>query len=117
MKIKLLLSGLLSIAVFLACNKIDVPKDTPSCIKKEIRQIEKDPVRNPATVISQYRYKDQTVYHIPAYCCNNFGKLYDDDCNIICSPDGGIRNQGDGRCEDFYLLRKDGKIIWQDHRK
>ena len=107
---------LITALAFSACGKTDVPAGTPSCIKKKIRQINNDPVRNPPAEVWRYDYKGQKVYYIPPYCCDMYGDLYDSKCNLICHPDGGLSGNGDGNCTDFFASRTNGKLIWQDNR-
>jgi len=101
----------------LSCEKIDVPADTPGCIKAMIRDIKSDEVRNPPASVWKYDYNGQTVYYIPPYCCDIPSQLYDSECNLICSPDGGFTGAGDGKCTDFFSKRSNGSLIWQDTRK
>lgn len=110
------------IAVFLllitgACTKEDIPSDTPACIKEKIEQMQKDPVTNPPREVWRYTFNNQTVYYIPPMCCDIPSILYDAQCNVICSPDGGISGSGDGKCPDFFEKRKNEKLIWRDVRK
>ncbi len=42
--------------------------------------------------------------------------LYNENCNVICSPDGGLTGSGDGQCSDFFDTRTDEKLIWEDVR-
>ncbi len=98
------------------CQKLDVPKDTPSCVKKEIKKIKSKSVRNPPAVVWQYEYNDKIVYYIPSYCCDAQSQLFDSECNQICSPDGGITGKGDGKCADFFAKRKNELLIWKDDR-
>lgn len=97
------------------CKKL--PKGTPSCIKAKIREIQSDKVRNPPGSVWQYDYNGQTVYYIPPYCCDIPSQLFDNDCNQICSPDGGLTGTGDGKCPEFFSKRKNEKLIWQYDRK
>ena len=97
-----------------SCQKLDLPKGTPSCIKKEIRKILKEGKRNPPAEVWEYKYEGQTVYYIPPYCCDIMSVLLDDQCNIICHPDGGFNGGGDGKCIDFSKNRTEGKLIWKD---
>ena len=43
--------------------------------------------------------------------------LYDENCNKICSPDGGIAGNGDGLCPDFFTNRTNERLIWEDKRE
>ncbi|MCX7715497.1 MAG: hypothetical protein N2171_07195 [Clostridia bacterium] len=36
-----------SVLTLTSCKKLDVPKDTPTCVKREITKIQSDKVRNP----------------------------------------------------------------------
>ncbi len=107
---------LLTIFAFVSCEKLDVLPETPSCIKKKIRQMKRAEVRNPPGSIWQFRYNDQIIYYIPPYCCDIPSELLDDKCNLICKPDGGFTGKGDGQCDDFYGKRIKGVLIWQDNR-
>jgi hypothetical protein len=42
--------------------------------------------------------------------------LYDANRNIICAPGGGFSGAGDGQCPDFFQVRTNEKLIWQDNR-
>ena len=108
----LLLSLLLT-----GCTKNDVPKGTPDCITDRITQLESLSVSNPPAKIWQYTYNRQTVYYIPPKCCDIPSVLLNENCNTICSPDGGITGGGDGKCPDFFKTRTNEKLIWADPRK
>ena len=112
--------SVLSVFVFvtlIGCKKINVPDGTPNCIKKKIRQIQSDGVANPPSSVWKYDFHGETVYYIPARCCDIGSQLYDKNCNQICSPDGGISGSGDGNCPDFFKDRTNEQLIWQDERK
>lgn len=112
-----ILISVFAFTVLTSCEKVDVPTDTPNCIKRKIRQIKSDEVRNPPASVWQYDYNGQTVYYIPPYCCDRPSELYDSDCKLICSPDGGLSGSGDNKCSDFFSKRTNEKLIWQDDRK
>jgi YHS domain-containing protein len=99
-----------------SCTKIETPAGTPVCIKKKIRQLQKEETENPASVW-RYTYNGQTVYYFTAAgCCDKGSSLYDDDCNYICMPDGGFSGGGDGQCTDFFANRSDDELIWKNDR-
>jgi hypothetical protein len=98
------------------CTKLDA-SNAPSCIQKKIKEIQSENVRNPSGSIWQYEYNGQTVYYISSYCCDIQSQLFDSNCNLICSPDGGFLGKGDGKCPDFLTNRKNEKLIWKDDRK
>lgn len=104
-------------AFFSSCEKENVPNDTPKCIEKKINEIAKEDVWNPPAKIYSYEYKGQAVYYFPPRCCDIPSTLYDKECNVICSPDGGITGAGDGKCSDFFSERKNEKLIWEDDRQ
>jgi len=58
--------------------------------------------------------KGKTYFYIPPYCCDMFGDLYDDTCNLICHPDGGFSGIGDGSCPDIEIKKE--TLVWQDDR-
>jgi len=100
-----------------ACHKLDVPSGTPSCIKDKINAIKEEERRDPPGSVWRYDYNGETVYFIPSYCCDIPSELYDEKCNFICSPDGGITGAGDGQCTDFFNKRTNEQLIWKDTRK
>ena len=86
------------------CNQAN----TPGCITEKINEIKSQPVQNPPATVWEYTYKGGKVYYIVAPCCDQLNPLYNSNCNIICHPDGGIANQGDEKCVDFFNVRKAG---------
>jgi hypothetical protein len=107
----------LTLALLLSLPQCRKENSVPSCIEKVINKIKSENVRNPPGSVWQYEYNDQTVYYIPPYCCDVPSQLFDENCNLICNPDGGFFGGGDGKCTDFFIKRKNGKLIWQDDRK
>ena len=106
--VSFLLGMLLS---FSSCEKIDVPKGTPKCIKQRI----KEEVKNNSCLekVYDYDYNGQKVYFFVHYNCPDAADgLLDEHCNRICSF-GGISGQGSGSCPNFYQERKNEKLIWQ----
>lgn len=90
--------------------------DLAPWLQQLIAGIESEPVWNPPARITSYEYRGSRVYFVPADCCDKLSSLYDEDGNVICSPDGGIGGAGDGRCPDFFDVRKDGELVWEDSR-
>jgi hypothetical protein len=103
--------------IALGCGNDEVLKGTPKCVEKLIRRIKNQPVSNPPSKVFRYSYKGKTVYYIPPKCCDIPSKLVDENCNVICSPDGGFTGIGDGRCTDFFAYRSKEELIWQDSRR
>lgn len=115
LKIKLLLIGFMILQIQ-TCKKDDF-KDVPVCILEKIKELKTENVSNPPSSVWQYEYNGQTVYFIPQKCCDLPSLLYDKNCNLICSPDGGFTGKGDGKCTDFFEKRTKEKLIWKDDRK
>ena len=119
--------AVLPILLLLSCSDMDDPGEIsnkgidPGNVQADwlselIASLEGQPVRNPPAVIARYNYKDEVVYYVPPYCCDEMSVLYNSDGEIICHPGGGIAGQGDGLCDDFFELRSDEEIIWRDSR-
>ncbi len=107
---------LITCLIISACNKNITNSSTPAGIENKIKHFSSIEKKNPPVKIWQYEYNGKTVYFITSYCCDMFSELYDENANLICNPDGGITGHGDGRCKDFFDLRKNEKLIWEDKR-
>ena len=108
--------SLLAVIVLLSCSDNDIAKDTPGCVKKLIEGLKKSSVTNPPAKVYRYQYKGSTVYYIPPKCCDIPSSLLDEDCNSICSPDGGLGGSGSGTCTDFHKIATDKVLVWEDKR-
>lgn len=98
-----------------ACEKLDLAVDVPSCVERKIREIKKEGVRNPPAQVWEWVADGQTYFYITADCCDQYNYLYDENCNEVCAPDGGISGQGDESCPDFKgEIEK--TLIWEDDR-
>ena len=92
-----------------SCEKNDVPKETPRCITKKIKK-EKDKCLDK---VYKYQYNGELVYlFVPANCPDAFFNLYNENCDFLCSPSGGISGTGDGKCFDFNQNAINEKLIW-----
>ncbi len=110
----LLLTGLS--LLIMNCTKQDILKGTPACIEKKINEIANGQVWDPPAKVYSYEYNGQTVYYFTARCCDIMSILYDENCTLICSPDGGIAGNGDGKCSDFFSTKTNEQLIWEDKR-
>lgn len=108
--------SLFLILLLLNCNKEVSSNTIPSCIAQKIEAIKKEEVRNPPAKVYQYEYQGKIVYFFPQYCCDVFSELHDENCTLICHPDGGITGMGDGKCSGFFTDRKNEVLIWEDER-
>lgn len=99
-----------------SCQENEIPKGLSACVKEKIKEFKSKPTQNPPAKVLQYQYNGQTVYYLPPACCDQMGELYDEHCNLICHPDGGITARGDGKCEAFFTNRTNEKVVWEDKR-
>ncbi|MDO9260913.1 MAG: hypothetical protein Q7U08_03115, partial [Flavobacteriaceae bacterium] len=98
------ISLVIFISFMFSCDEIVDDDGATSCIREKIEQFKREKVSNPPRSVYSYQYKGKTVYYITADCCDQYNILYDVNCNVICSPDGGITGNGDGRCTDFSTV-------------
>lgn len=90
--------------------------EIPSCVQLKINQIKAVPVWSPPAEVNEYTYQGKLVYLFSADCCDMFNEVYDEKCNYICAPTGGITGNGDGKCTDFKSTAKFERLIWKDSR-
>src|SRR5690242_7699667 len=88
----------------------------PAFVDALIARLKAAPKKNPPAKVWEYRYRDQLVYYVPPSCCDVPGVLYDRNGAAICSPDGGMTGDGDGRCTDFFDRRTAQRLVWADTR-
>jgi len=88
----------------------------PAWIEKRITEFQGAPVANPPRAIWQCEYKNSVVYYFPPPCCDQYGQLFNAEGILLCAPDGGLTGHGDGACSDFFALRKNVGLVWQDAR-
>jgi hypothetical protein len=62
--------------------------------------------------IWQYQLQEDLVYYIKMNGADQYNKLLNSKCEVICYPDGGITGHGDGKCPEFFEARAKGKILW-----
>lgn len=107
---------LLSLPLILAvqCNKQQ--SEIPTCIQAKIDGIKTQPKWNPPATVNEYIYHGKHVYLFSSDCCDQYNQLYDENCNSICAPSGGITGKGDGKCADFSSAAQLVKLVWKDSR-
>jgi len=88
----------------------------PPCVTQKIEAIKKESKWNPTAQVDEYIYNDKHVYLFSSNCCDQFNILYDDSCNSICAPSGGITGHGDQKCNDFFKAARYVKLVWKDPR-
>jgi hypothetical protein len=112
-KILILLLSLLLFSNF-HCRKAVAP--LPSCIDEEIKAAKAKLKANPPITITEYEYKGQRVYFISSECCDQYNRVVNAQCELICAPSGGITGKGDGKCADFNNEAKLVREVWSDSR-
>ena len=106
---------ILLLLTVLSCGKLNLKKEVPNCIEKKIKQIKNEEVSNPPAQVWEWKTSGKTYYYISSDCCDDYNYLYDDHCNVVCAPDGGITGNGDGKCPDFKnSIQK--TLVWKDER-
>lgn len=100
--------------MIIQCGKLK--NETPVCIQQKIREIKTQSKWNPPAEVNEYLYHDKKVYLFSSNCCDQYNMLYDDSCNYICAPLGGITGRGDGACRDFYTTARHVKLVCKDNR-
>lgn len=108
---------LLLAIVIAGCNNAAKNKTTgnsfPACINGRIKEIEKADAKNPPLKIDEYNYKGKRVFLFTADCCDQFNVAYDEDCNPVCAPTGGMEGGGDHKCEDFSTAARWVTLVWE----
>ena len=97
------------------CSKNRI-SNIPACIQQKINTIKAQPKWNPPATVTEYLYNGKKVYLFTSDCCDQYIELYDENCNYLCAPSGGITGKGDGKCVDFYTAAKHIQLIWKDPR-
>ena len=110
----LLLTGILAIVILTQCTKEEIP--VPACIQQKIDSIKKEPPSTPPLEVNSWLFNGRKVYLFSARCCDELVKLYDENCNYICAPSGGLTGTGDTLCKDFYQQAQHMSLIWKDDR-
>jgi hypothetical protein len=113
---KILFPAIALLAVVCLLPAASERPENPSWVNDLIAHFSAQPVGNPPQSIYRCEYKNQTVYYVPAQCCDQFSALYDAEGKVICAPDGGFTGGGDGRCKDFGKESKNKVLIWKDSR-
>jgi hypothetical protein len=108
----LFLAGLT--VIFVGCDKAE--NSLPPCVLQRIEQIKNQPKWNPPAEIHEYTYEGKQVYLFSSDCCDQYIGLYDNNCNYLCAPSGGITGRGDGGCNNFYTTATYVRLVWKDSR-
>jgi hypothetical protein len=100
---------------FIGCENEEYELEIPSCIEKKIDEIKSETTWNPPAQIWKWETTENTYYYITSDCCDQWNYLYDEKCNVVCAPDGGINGMGDGNCPELSepIVKS---LIWSDDR-
>ena len=88
------------------------PAALPKCIKKKIDSFKMKAQHEKPQRVVEYMYKGKKVYYVVMPCCDFFNEVYDANCKLLGSPDGGFTGKGDGKLPDFFSGAKNEKLIW-----
>ena len=99
----------------LSCDNEECGAEVPSCIERIIDEIKSGTVWNPPAQVWKWETDENTYYYITSDCCDQWNYLYDEQCNVVCAPDGGITGMGDRNCPEFNesIVKS---LIWSDDR-
>lgn len=105
----------LCIVSLTSCENTETIIDYPSCIDAKIDALKKVTVQNPPAEVWKWEVDHNVYYYITSDCCDQYNYLHNENCEIVCAPDGGFTGNGDGNCPEF-----NGEIvktlIWKDER-
>lgn len=88
------------------------PSDVPICVKEIIERERSYPNVTSPIYVSRYKYDSKTVYYLFSVCCDHLNNVVDEQCVVICAPNGGRSGAGDGKCPDFFIDATERQIIW-----
>lgn len=76
---------ILTVICFASCNKLDIEKDAPKCIQKEIKKFEKGVDCDNGVKVEQYNFQGKIVYVFdPGSCGADLtAEVKDSDCNDL----------------------------------
>jgi hypothetical protein len=88
----------------------------PLCIQQKIEEIKQQPRWTPPAEVHEYTYNGKRVFYFSSNCCDQYNMVFDEKCDFICAPSGGMTGKGDGKCADFSTKAQYVKLIWKDDR-
>lgn len=119
MKRSILFAFVLASLSFSACEREDLYPEIPDCVQVKIPGQEdssdhENRIMAPADLVSIYRYKNNTksYFELVYVTRDGFTELYDQNCEYVCSPNGGVWGGGAGDCPDWLDI-DDRELLWQ----
>ena len=110
----ILLIAVIAAVLLAQCKKEEIP--IPACIQQKIDSIKNSPKTEPPQQVNVWDYQGRRVYLFSAVCCDELVKVFDENCNYVCAPSGGLTGYGDSTCTDFYQVAQHRAILWKDDR-
>jgi hypothetical protein len=94
-----MLGAILIVVLFSECDRSDSYPGLPACVQRQLGK--QDAIRKPPIEIWQWDVDNKTYYYFLADCCDQYNYLFNDNCEMVCAPDGGFSGKGDGACPQF----------------
>jgi hypothetical protein len=88
-------------------------KEVPKCIEEKIKAEKRVEFGMPHAKVREWKANGKTYYYFFASGEGGFNELHDDNCNILCAPNGGITGKGYGDCPDF-AGPKEKTLVWEE---
>ena len=104
---------LLASLVMGACRKVKIDPVVPDCVQSKIDAIANQANYSPLAEVWKWVADDKTYYYFTSDCCDQFNLLYDEECKLVCAPDGGFTGQGDGACP-HWATTPIKTLVWRD---
>lgn len=105
----------LYVSLLMSCDNSQTESTLPACIQEKITEIKNESVRNPPAQVWEWKDAGKVYYYITSDCCDQLNFLFDSNCSIVCSPDGGFTGTGNGDCPEF-TKSIEKKLLWKDDR-
>lgn len=110
-----------ALALFVCCLVVASPgcggqQDVPECIQRIIDGEQDGYFVIAPVFVAAYQYREQLVFYFSNDCCDISNPVLDENCDYICSPDGGRSGGGDGQCLDFFGEATLLDYIWCKNR-
>jgi len=93
-------------------NDVAAAAPLPAWLSQRIAEFEADPERADALEVWALTYQGRPAYYFFSNCCDRYNPLHDATGQVICAPNGGIVNQGDGRCPGALHASPERTRIW-----
>lgn len=106
----------IAVSAITAKNCSKSKDQVPDCVQQKIQQIQSQPKWNPPAEVNEYTYQGKRVFLFTSDCCDRYIELYDDNCQYLCAPSGGLTGKGDNKCSNFYNEATHVRLVWKDDR-